>query len=355
MSRFDLKDGEQPKLIHERPFHEAGTNLQVPLKHVVVVPDDFPPVFADSTALLRLRRRPELDVHVYTTRPSDESELLSRISSANTVIVVRSSTRFNHNVIEGSPGLRHIAIWGTATDNISMDAVRRAGIAVTHTPDTSTNSVAEHALAMTFSLSHRINELDLRIRAGEWPNVRITQLAGKTAGVIGAGAVGVRFAELAHGVGMDVMVCSLKAPSSAARPAHLPAWAKIVDLDELIENADVVSLHGRLSAATEHLIDAARFEQMRPNAVIINTARGRLISEADLVVALINETIAGAALDVFEEEPLPQNSQLRTLSNVILSPHAAAATDEALDAGFNLTVDNVIAFLEGRPVPRVDR
>ena len=154
---------------------------------------------------------------------------------------------------------------------------------------------------------------------------------------------------------MDVLVCPLMAPDSTTRHKRLPRWAKIVDLDELIENADIVSLHGRLSAATDHLIDGARFEQMRPNAVLINTARGRLIDEADLVIALTNETIAGAALDVFEEEPLSPYSQLRTLSNVILPPHAAAATDEALNAGFNLTVDNVISFLEGRPVPRVDR
>ena len=324
-------------------------------QHLVVIPDDFPPVFTDSTALMRLRRRHDVDVRVYTTRPGSEGELLSRISAANTVISIRSSTRFSHTVIEGAPGLRHIAVWGTATDNIAMDAVRRAGIAVTHTPNTATYSVAEHAMALVFALAHRVNELDLRIRGGEWPGVRITQLAGKTAGVIGAGAVGMRFAELARGIGMDVLVCPLKAPDDPVRLEAVPAWANIVDIDELIENADVVSLHGRLSAATDHLINAARFEQMRPNAVIINTSRGRLINEADLVVALTNETIAGAALDVFEEEPLPQQSQLRTLSNVILSPHAAAATYEALNAGFNITVDDVIAFLEGRPVPRVDR
>lgn len=324
-------------------------------KHIVVVPDDFPPVFADSTALMRLRRRSDIEIKVHTTQPRNESELISRIISAGTVISIRSSTSFNHSVIEAAPALRHLAIWGTAVDNISMDAVRRAGIAVTHTPNTSTDAVAEHAMAMALTLAHRVHELDQRIRGGEWPGVRITQLAGKTAGVIGAGAVGLRFAELAHGIGMDVLICPMQLQGEVTRSENFPAWAKLTALDDLMEDADIVSLHGRLSASTDHLIDLSRLEQMRPNALLINTARGRLVSEQDLTVALTNDTIAGAALDVFEHEPLSQNSPLRSLSNVILSPHAAAATNESLSAGLNATADNVIAFLEGRLVPRVDR
>lgn len=324
-------------------------------KHLVVVPDDFPPVFADSTALMRLRRRPDVDLQVHTSQPRNEAELVSRIISANTVIGIRSSTVFSHSVIEAAQGLRHLAVWGTATDNISMDAVRRAGIAVTHTPNTATDAVAEHALAMALTLAHRVHELDLRVRGGEWPGVRITQLAGKTAGVVGAGAVGIRFAELAHGIGMDVLICPMQLLDEQTRTDQFPSWAKVTGLDDLLEEADVVSLHGRLSPSTDHIIDASRLEQMRPNALIINTARGRLISEQDLVVALTNDTIAGAGLDVFEIEPLSQSSPLRSLSNVILSPHAAAATNEALSAGLNATVDNVLGFLDGRPVPRVDR
>ncbi len=304
---------------------------------------------------MRLRRRNDLDVQVYTTQPKDETELISRVSAANSVIAIRSSTAFNHSVIEAATALRHIAIWGTATDNIAMDAIRRAGIAVTHTPNTATDAVAEHALALALTLAHRVHELDLRVRGGEWPGIRITQLTGKTAGVIGAGAVGIRFAELARGIGMDVLLCPIQLQDETTRIDQLPEWTQVVGLDELLENADVVSLHGRLSATTDHLIDAARLEQMRPNAMLINTSRGRLVSEADLTVALTNETIAGAALDVFELEPIPHHSPLRTLSNIILSPHAAAATNEALNAGLNATVDNILGFLEGRSVPRVDR
>lgn len=324
-------------------------------KRIVVVPDDFPPVFADSTALMRLRRRADIEIEVYTTQPRNEAELISRMANAGTVIGIRSSTSFNHSVIEASPALRHLAIWGTATDNISMDAVRRSGIAVTHTPNTSTEAVAEHALALAMTLAHRVHELDQRIRGGEWPGVRITQLAGKTAGVIGAGAVGLRFAELAHGIGMDVLICPMQLQGEATRSENFPTWAKLTGLDELMEEADIVSLHGRLSATTDHLIDLARLEQMRPNALLINTARGRLVSEQDLTIALTNDTIAGAALDVFEFEPLSQNSPLRSLSNVILTPHAGAATNEALSAGLNAIADNVISFIEGRSVPRIDR
>lgn len=324
-------------------------------RHRVVVPDDFPTVFADSTALMRLRRRADIDIEVHTTQPRNEAELVARIANAETVIGIRSSTSFNHSVIESSPVLRHLAIWGTAIDNISMDAVRRSGVAVTHTPNTSTKAVAEHALALALTLAHRVHELDQRIRGGEWPGVRITQLAGKTAGVIGAGSVGLRFAELARGIGMDVLICPMQVGGEITRSEDFPQWARLTGLDELLEEADLVSLHGRLSAGTDRLIDLARLEQMRPNALLINTARGRLVSEQDLTIALTNDTIAGAALDVFEHEPLSHNSPLRSLSNVILSPHAAASTNEALNAGLNAIADNVIAFIEGRPVPRIDR
>ncbi len=304
---------------------------------------------------MRLRRRPDFEIEVYTSQPRNEAELIERIVSADTVISIRSSTAFNHSVIEAAPQMRHLAVWGTAVDNISMDAVRRSGIAVTHTPGTATDAVAEHALALALTLSHRVHELDQRIRGGEWPGVRITQLAGKTAGIIGAGAVGLRFAELAHGIGMDVMVCPMQLQDETTRSDNFPAWAQVTGLDELLEEADVVSLHGRLSPSTDHLIDLKRLEQMRPNALLVNTARGRLISEKDLTIALTNDTIAGAALDVFEHEPLSHNSPLRSLSNVILTPHSAAATNEALSAGLNAVADNVIDFFEGRPVPRVDR
>ncbi len=324
-------------------------------RHLVVVPDDFPPVFADSTALMRLRRRSDIETVVHTSQPRNEADLIERITNAETVLSIRSSTPFNHSVIEAAPSLQHLAIWGTAIDNISMDAARRAGVAVTHTPNTATDAVAEHALALALTLAHRLHELDQRVRGGEWPGVRITQLAGKTAGVIGAGAVGLRFAELAHGIGMDVLICPMQLHGEVTRNEAFPAWSQLTGLDELLEAADVVSLHGRLSPSTDHLIDLSRLEQMRPNALLVNTARGRLVSEQDLTVALTNDTIAGAALDVFEHEPLSHNSPLRSLSNVILSPHAAAATNEALSAGLNAAADNVMGFLDGREVPRVDR
>ena len=302
---------------------------------------------------MRLKRRPDLNLQVYASRPKDEAELMARIASANTVIGIRSSTQFNHAVIEGATGLRHLALWGTATDNVAMDAARRSGITVSYTPNTATNSVAEHALALALTLSHRVHELDQRVRRGEWPGVRITQLAGKTVGIIGTGAVGIRFAEIAHGIGMDVLICPVHLVGEASYEQIVP-WARTVELNELLEQADVVSLHGRLSATTKRLIDATRFERMRPNALLINTARGRLINETDLFVALSNDTIAGAALDVFEEEPLSPNSPLRSLPNVILSPHAAASSNEALNSGLNSAVDNVLGFIDNGVVQRVD-
>lgn len=320
---------------------------------LIVAPDDFTPVFTDSASLMRLRRRPQLDVRVYTSSPRNEADLIERVAGAHTIVGIRSSTRFTHAVIEAAPFLKHIALWGTATDNIALDSARRAGVAVTSTPNTATATVAEHALALALALARRIPELDSRVREGEWPGGRVTQLAGKTAGVIGTGAVGMRFARLAHGIGMEVMLCPLHGEDIHGDHQTDAPWATVSNLDDVLRASDVVSAHARVSTKTRRLFGAAQFGLMKPTAFFVNTARGRLVDETALAEALRNETIAGAALDVFEQEPLDRHSPLLSLPNAILSPHTAAASTEALNAGLSHMVDNVLAFIEGRPVSRV--
>jgi D-3-phosphoglycerate dehydrogenase len=333
-----------------QPVQPAVTR---PENLLVVVPDDFPPVFADSAALMRLRRRAHLEIRVFTSRPRDEADLIERTSEAHTILGIRSSTRFTHAVIEAATRLKHIALWGTAVDNVALDAARRAGVAVSSTPQTATTTVAEHALALALALARRVPELDARIREGDWPGGRITQLAGKTMGVVGTGAVGMRLAELAHGIGMEVLLCPMHGDEDTKAESERAPWARVVGLEELLRASDVVSAHARLSPQTEHLFSTDEFALMKPTALFVNTARGRLVDEVALAEALRNDTIDGAALDVFEHEPLPQQSPLRHLPNVILSPHTAAAANEALNAGLNMAVDNVIAFLEARPMRRV--
>jgi phosphoglycerate dehydrogenase-like enzyme len=206
---------------------------------------------------------------------------------------------------------------------------------------------------MTMALARRVPELDARVREGEWPGGRVTQLAGKTLAIIGTGAVGMQFAKLAHAIGMNVMLCPLHEDDTNGYRREDAPWARSVKFEEALRTADVISAHARLSARTDRLFGAAEFGLMKPTALFVNTARGRLVDEAALAEALRNETIAGAALDVFEHEPLQRSNPLLSRPNIILSPHIAGASSEALNSGLNHLVDNVLAFIEGRPVRRV--
>ena len=238
---------------------------------------------------------------------------------------------------------------GTATDHVSLEATRRLGVVVTNTPNSSTVAVAEHALALLFSLARKIPQLDLRVRIGEWPGGQLTQLAGKTLGIVGTGSVGIRLAHIASGIGMRILVNSL---SETIRDAESSNWTE-VSFSELLENSDAISVHARLTPETRMMFGASEFSKMKPTALFINTARGDLVDSGALVEALSNETIAGAALDVFNSEPLNSQSMLSQLPNVILTPHIASNTNEALIVSLNMVIDNVINFINGEEVPKI--
>ena len=311
---------------------------------LVVIPDDEPPVMTDSPALLRLRSEPGIDVVVMTSRPADETDLVRRIAGAHTAVSIRATSRFTYDVLVSSPELKHVAVWGTGTDNVDLVGARRLGIAVTNTPGTATDAVAEHALALLLALAKKVPELDARVRGGEWPRGMLTQVAGKTIGIVGTGAIGSRVAQLARGIGMRIIAWTLHPDEGRA----LELGVQYVNLETLLRDADVVSMHLRLSEETRGLIGASELSLMKPTALLVNTARGPLVDQAALVEALRSQTIGGAALDVFEEEPIPRDSPLLTLPNVIVSPHTAGTTAEALANGLNMTVDNILGFLAGR-------
>jgi D-3-phosphoglycerate dehydrogenase len=166
------------------------------------------------------------------------------------------------------------------------------------------------------------------------------QLSGKTLGVIGLGAIGRRFAKLGEGIGMKVLTWTMN-PKPELGFAH-------VELDRLLAESDAVSLHLRLSDQTRNFLNASRLAQMKPGAILVNTARGPIVDEAALIAALESGRLRAAGLDVFDQEPLPPDHPITKLPNVVLSPHNAGVTAEALEAGLALAVDNVFAFHEGR-------
>jgi phosphoglycerate dehydrogenase-like enzyme len=280
------------------------------------------------------------DVCTFATRPANPAELAARIGHAEIVINIRSTSQFTAQVLHLCPKLRLISVWGTGTDNIDLDAARALGIRVTNTPGVAAAAVAEHTLMLMMAVAHQVIPIDRQVREGNWPRAMVTQLRGRTLGLIGTGAIGRKVAHLGKAIGMRLVAWTFH-PSG-----DFTEW---LSLDEVLRRADVVSVHVRQSPQTAGMIRREHLEQMKPTAIFINTARGAIVNEADLINALRNGTIAGAGLDVFEKEPLPPDSPFFTLPNVVLTPHAAGVTPEATEAGLVLTIENVLRFLEGKP------
>jgi len=310
----------------------------------IVVPDDFPSVFAGSAAEARLR---ELgDVAVFTERGADdEGELARRIAGAEIVVTLRAHARFTSGVITAAPQLRLISIWGTGFEHVDLAACRARNVTVTHTPGVNAHSVAEHTIALMLAVLRRIPEMDAAVRAGQWPRQRLDQLEGKTVGIVGLGAIGQRVANLVGPFGVRLLVWT----RTVDDPRAAAVGARWVPIETLLRESDVVSLHLRLEAETTGFLDRDRIAMMKRSAILVNTARAGLVDRDALLGALRGGMIAGAGLDVFHTEPVPANDMLLTLPNVVMTPHNAGTTGEAVEAGLRRAVENVASFTAGSP------
>ena len=279
------------------------------------------------------------NVKVYSSRPETPDELIRRIHDAEIVINIRASSRFDDRVIATSPNLRMISIWGTGTDHVDLHAAKTHRVRVTNTPGVSALAVAEHTLSLILAASKQTVVVDREVREGKWPRALVTQLFGKTLGLIGTGAIGRQVARLGKGIGMHVIAWSFRPKDDIA---------ECVAFEDVFRQSDVVSVHVRQSPEMVGLIRQEHFQLMKPTAIFVNTARGAIVRENDLIDALTTRRIAAAGLDVFEIEPLPKNSPLLSLPNVVLSPHSAGITPEATEAGLDLVIENVFDFLSGR-------
>jgi phosphoglycerate dehydrogenase-like enzyme len=307
----------------------------------VHIPDDAPPVLAVSGIWPELAARAELVYH--DDLPGSEDCLIERIQGAEVVLNIRSSTAFTARVFDACPRLRLISVWGTGTDHVDAAAAERHGVTVTNTPGVSAVSIAEHALALLLAAARRIPQMDASVRRGEWQRGQCVELRGKVCGVVGLGAVGREFARMAAAFGMRVIAWTVHARMITGIP--------LVELDEIYRTSDVISLHLRLSNETRGLLGAPQLAAMKPGAILINTARGALVDEPALLDALSRGRIAGAGLDVFPTEPLPPGHPLTLLPNVVLTPHCAGNTPEALEAGLRMAVENIWAFTRSSGAP----
>jgi D-3-phosphoglycerate dehydrogenase len=311
---------------------------------VIAVPDDFPSVFAGTPAEERARKLGE--VRVFTERGADdERELIRRIGGARAAINIRAHARFGDGVFAACPALKLVSVWGTGTDNIDVHAAGMRGVTVCNTPGINAFAVAEHALTLMLTVARKIPLLDAETRQGRWPREMLTQLVGKTLGVFGMGAIGARVATLGRGIGMTVLGWSAQGDEARIRAAG----ARPATKDEILQTADVVSLHVRLTPETRGFLGKKELGLMKRTAILVNTGRGPLVDRDALVAALKEHRLLGAGLDVFHQEPLPADDPIAALPNVVCSPHNAGQTPEVIRDGLLAAVENVENFLRGKP------
>ncbi len=264
-------------------------------------------------------------------------------------IIIRSGTRLTAEVLEGQPRLKVAVRAGVGVDNIDLDAATREGIVVMNTPAGNTTSTAEHAFAMMTSLARNIPQAAASMADGGWEKKKFkgSQLAGKTLAVIGLGRIGMTVAK--RGLAFEMNVIGYDPFLSEERAAEY-GITLYRDVDELIDKCDFISIHTPLTEETRGLINSARIERMRPGVRIVNCARGGIVDENDIVEAAKSGKIAGVALDVFSQEPLPADSPLRGVPNIVLTPHLGASTDEAQEAVAIEAAEIITAFLVNNEV-----
>ena len=300
-------------------------------------------VYLEEKHLKKLRTLGQLKV--FREPPKTSEELKKRIKEADVAIVGWS--QLTKSVIDSAAKLKMISIWATTCHYADLEAAKERGIVVTHVPGYATESVAEYTFALLLASVRKLNLADRHVRKGnfDWRPFGGRELAGKTLGIIGTGTIGCRIAEIARAFQMQVLGYDKYPNPKRAEEIGF----KNVDLDTLLKNSDIVTLHVTLTPETEKLIGKREIGIMKNNAVIINTSQGKVMDEKALVEALKSNKLSFAGLDVLEEEPPPKNNPLFKLDNTVLSPHIAFNTVEAEARCTDICVDNVAKFIEGKP------
>lgn len=315
--------------------------------HRIAIPGDDPPQLQGSPHLERLRARCEVVLHL--DRPADDGEKLRRAYGAVCLINSRSAVKWPGQVLRQLPELRMITVCGIGTDSIDLVAARELGIAVCNIPGLTAPIVAEHALALMLATARRVCYQTAQLRKGVWKTPDNLYLRGKTLGILGVGPIGAATARLATAIGMRVQAWTFH--PTPQRAAQL--GVSFISLDDLLRTSDVVSIHVKLTDQTRGLIGARALAAMKPGALLINTARGAVVDTEALVAALNSGHVGGAGIDVFDIEPLPANSPLLACEQVVLTPHVADQNPEGFEILNRGAVDNVLAFLDGKPINRV--
>jgi glyoxylate reductase len=285
--------------------------------------------------------------------PPPRDVVLARVQGVDGILSLLT-TRMDEAVMQAAgPQLKVISNYAVGYDNIDVAAATRRGIPVGNTPGVLTDTTADLAFALLMAAARRVVEADQYTRAGQWktwgPKLLLgVDVYGATLGIVGFGRIGKALARRARGFDMRILYTNA---SQAEDPEAAGLNAEYVNMARLLREADFVSIHTPLTEQTTHLIDAAALTAMKPSSILINTARGPVVDHEALYQALAQGEIAYAALDVTEPEPIPADSPLLDLKNIIIVPHIGSASRAARDKMAEMAADNLIAGLQGRPLP----
>lgn len=284
--------------------------------------------FMDEPAVQSLRQQFEV---VYDPTLHDEPQRLHSLLPQADALIVRNRTQVNASLLQHAPKVRVVGRLGVGLDNIDLKACAEKSIQVIPATGANARAVAEYVIACAFYLMRASFGASQEVAQGKWPRLTLSngrEIHGKTLGLIGFGFIGRLAADLARPLGLQTIAFDpmLKADDPAFEKHHTRT---VQSLDELLASSDIVSLHVPLTPQTKNLIDGRRIEQMKPGAILINTARGSIVDEAALIKAIESKHLGGAALDVFDREPLDEGVMPEGLSNLILTPHIAGLTQES--------------------------
>ena len=308
-----------------------------------VVPGDYPPQIQGSPHLDRLERYGDVALHLY--RPSSMDEQLERAKGAHAIVNTRGAVKWPAEALRALPELRMIATCSIGVDMIDIAVANELGIVVSNQPGRTAPVVAEHIIGLMFAAAKRAAYQTAELKAGRWATMANVTIQGKTMGIIGTGNVGREVARIANALGMRCLAWTYNPSPERAEELGV----EFVELDELLEESDVVSLNVRLSDDSRNMIGARELGLMKKGALLINGGRGELVETSALVDALNSGHLAGAGLDVFDQEPLPPDHPILSCEQVVLTPHIADQTPEGIELLNEGAVTNVIAFLEGQP------
>ncbi|MDG6982427.1 MAG: hydroxyacid dehydrogenase [Nitrososphaerota archaeon] len=297
-------------------------------------------LICDHVEIERLSLGPSFEVDY---KPTLSKEELLSIAGDYEVLIVRSRTKVDRDVLQSAKRLKLVARPGTGLDNVDVGYARERGVTVVNSPESLVEAVAEQVVMVMLALSRKLVQADVGTRSGKWEKNALVgrELKGKALGVVGFGRIGRRIAEVGKTLGMSILAYDV-----IAIPQDVlgTLGARVVSLDELFSSADYITLHVPMTPDTAHMVDGSRIDRMKKGSVLVNTSRGGVVDEDALAAALREGRIGGAALDVFEKEP--PTGAILSAPNAILTPHIGGQTEEAQTNAIEVVGEKVRAFFK---------